>query len=132
MSYRTFERIRNWLMLCGATLVGYDMLKYVAYVGSSLEEEVLRFVGWLFICVIAGLGGVFSLGSAKQGVFDIRIFREPFARRAVIVEGVAAAYMCYLTWMAVRFGEMPRVIGFAMLFVVLGIDTVVRLLMSRK
>ena len=46
--------------------------------------------------------------------------------RAVIVESVAAVYMGYLAWMAVRFGEVPRIIGFAMLSVVLAVDAMVR------
>ena len=61
-----FELIRNWMMLCGATLIGYDMLKYVAYIGDSLEEEVLRSAGFLLICVIAGLGEVFLLETASR------------------------------------------------------------------
>ncbi len=121
-----FELIRNWMMLCGATLIGYDMLKYVAYIGDSLEEEVLRSAGFLLICVIAGLGEVFSVGNGKPSVFDIRVFRVPYSMRAVIVESVAAVYMGYLAWMAVRFGEVPRIIGFAMLSVVLAVDAMVR------
>ena len=115
-----FELIRNWMMLCGATLIGYDMLKYVAYIGDSLEEEVLRSAGFLLICVIAGLGEVFSVGNGKPSVFDIRVFRVPYSMR------VAAVYMGYLAWMAVRFGEVPRIIGFAMLSVVLAVDAMVR------
>lgn len=132
MRYEIYERIRNLAAFVGVTLVGYDLLKYVVYVGDSLEEEVLRFVGWLFICGIASRGGVFLNGNGRPGVFAIRIFREPFLRRNVAVEGIFAAYMGYLTWMAVRFGEMPRIIGFAVLFTVIGVDTVVRLRMSRK
>lgn len=57
MRYEIYERIRNLAAFVGVTLVGYDLLKYVVYVGDSLEEEVLRFVGWLFICGIASRGG---------------------------------------------------------------------------
>lgn len=48
------------------------------------------------------------------------------AKRAVNMESVAAVYMGYLAWMAVRFGEVPRIIGFAMLSVVLAVDAMVR------
>lgn len=132
MSYRTFRRIRNWVAFGGTALVGYDLLKYVAYVGASLEEEVLRFVGWLFICGIAGFGGMLSVGNRREAVVDIRIFREPFSRRSVVVEGIFTAYMAYLGWMAWRFGEMPRAIGFLLLFVIFGIDTVWRWRLARQ
>ena len=120
MSYRAFRRIRNWVAFGGATLVGYDLLKYVAYVGASLEEEVLRFVGWLFICGIACFGGLFPVGNSKKPVVDIRIFREPYSRRSVVVEGIFTAYMAYLGWMAWRFDELPRMTGFLLLFVIFG------------
>ena len=68
----------------------------------------------------------FSVGNGKPSVFDIRVFRVPYSMRAVIVESVAAVYMGYLAWMAVRFGEVPRIIGFAMLSVVLAVDAMVR------
>ncbi len=125
MNYRTFRRIRNWVAFGGATLVGYDLLKYVAYVGASLEEEVVRFVGWLFICGIAGFGGMLSVGMG-EAVVDIRIFREPFSRRSVVVEGIFTVYMAYLGWMAWRVDELPRMTGFLLLFVIFGMDTVWR------
>ena len=132
MSYRTFRRIRNWVAFGGATLVGYDLLKYVAYGGASLEEEVVRFVGWLFICVIAGFGGLFPVGNRREAVVDIRIFREPYSRRSVVVEGIFTAYMAYLGWMAWRFDELPRMIGFLLLFVIVGMDTVWRWRLARQ
>lgn len=131
MSYRAFRRIRNWVAFGGVTLVGYDLLKYVAYVGASLEEEVVRFVGWLFICGIAGFGGMLSVGMG-EAVVDIRIFREPFSRRSVVVEGIFTVYMAYLGWMAWRFDELPRMTGFLLPFVILGMDTVWRWRLARQ
>lgn len=111
--------------------MGYDLLKYVAYVGASLEEEVVRFVGWLFICGIAGFGGMLSVGMG-EAVVDIRIFREPFSRRSVVVEGIFTVYMAYLGWMAWRFDELPRMTGFLLPFVILGMDTVWRWRLARQ
>ena len=60
-----FELIRNWMMLCGATLIGYDMLKYVAYIGDSLEGGGAAFSRLSADMRDSGAWRSFSVGNGK-------------------------------------------------------------------
>ena len=118
MTYRQIKIVRNITAMLGLMLVMFDLLKYYC-----IPEEILEFVGIVFFSVLVSYGWVRHYVSGRPPLIYIRVFRKPFERETVVWESMFTGYLIFLLWMAVRFDELPRIIGFSLLAVAFGMDT---------
>lgn len=96
------------------------------------SNDVFEFVNVFFLCFLLTSGFVDDFINHRKPAINIRVFSQRLSPRALLIEGGMTLYMGFLIYMSILWNNVPRIIGFSLLFVAFGVDTLWRWVEMRR
>ncbi|WP_295729432.1 hypothetical protein [uncultured Muribaculum sp.] len=118
---------RNILIIVGMFFVMNDIVDDIYN-----SNDVFEFVNVFFLCFLLTSGFVDDFINHRKPAINIRVFSQRLSPRALLIEGGMTLYMGFLIYMSILWNNVPRIIGFSLLFVAFGVDTLWRWVEMRR